>query len=389
MSASSGQCPHDPFREAREKDGVLAARLDGEIIPMILRHEEVKRAAKDWTAFSSDAPFRVPIPAEEAARTVRQLPIETDPPEHTEYRDLVEPTFNRPKDPEFQQRIAALIGSLLDAAARRDAIEIVREFALPLQCLALTHLLNMPETEAEEWISWGIHVFGDRAAGGDESKKGRVLDQYIHRQLDRAAASPGDDFFSDLTKATFRGRSLTRDEMAGFANLTFAGGRDTVIQSIACVIGYLANHPEAIAALRENPKLIPTATEEFFRVATPLTHIGRKCPVGTEVHGVPVTPTGRVSLCWASANRDPAAFDHPDEVRLDRRPNPHIAFGIGTHFCLGAHHARLIVRTLLREIATRLDRIELLFAEEHVENEADFQRVNGYKSLRVQLIAKL
>ena len=136
---------------------------------MILRHEDVREAAKDWKTFSSDAPFRVPIPSEEEVRTMRQLPIETNPPEHTDYRAIVEPFFQRAKDPEVIAQVEALIDGMLTEALGRDSIEIVNEFALPMQSRALTYLLNVPESEAETWIGWGIHVF--KVTGG-EFKKG-------------------------------------------------------------------------------------------------------------------------------------------------------------------------------------------------------------------------
>ena len=116
----------------------------------------------------------------------------------------------------------------------------------------------------------------------------------------------------------------------------------------------------------------------------PLTHIGRVCPVDTEVHGVPVKSGDRVSLGWASANFDEAVFDAPEEIRLDRKPNPHISFGFGTHLCLGAPHARLLVRSLLQELVARVDKITVLQAKEHVENEARYQRSVGYDSLSVK-----
>jgi cytochrome P450 len=369
----------DPFREKRLTDGVLDCEFQGEKLPMILRHEDVRKAAKDWKTFSSDAPFRVPIPSEEDVRTMRQLPVETNPPEHTEYRKIVEPFFLRAKDPAMIAQVEALMDEMLTAALARESIEIVREFALPIQSRSLAYLLNVPESEATLWIGWGIHVFRDGAS------KGATLEAYLHRQFDRAAASPGDDFFSALTQATFRGRRLTREEMMGFGNLTFAGGRDTVIHTISSVLGYLAAHPEALEFLRQDPSRIIHAVEEFFRVITPLTHIGRVCPVETNVHGVTVKPGGRVSLCWASANQDDAAFDAPAEVRLDRKPNPHLAFGFGAHLCLGAAHARLLVRTLLQKCIERVGRITVLAAKERVENEARYQRVMGYESLTVKL----
>jgi cytochrome P450 len=108
----------DPFRDARKESGVLQCPFHGEKITMILRHGDVRRAAKDWQTFSSDAPFRVPIPSEEEVRTMRQLPIETNPPEHTEYREIVEPFFQRAKDPAMIAQVEALIDGMLASRSR-------------------------------------------------------------------------------------------------------------------------------------------------------------------------------------------------------------------------------------------------------------------------------
>jgi cytochrome P450 len=371
----------DPFRDARRESGVLKCPFHGEEIVMLLRHEDVRRAAKDWQTFSSDAPFRVPIPSEEDVRTMRQLPIETNPPEHTEYRAIVEPFFQRAKDPGMIAAVEALIARALDDALACEAVELVHEFALPVQSRALTFLLNVAPEEAETWIGWGIHVF--RSMDGET--KVLPLEEYLHAQFDRAEANAGEDFFSALTKATYQGRRLTREEMMGFANLTFAGGRDTVIHTISCALGYLGEHPEALDYLREDPKRITLASEEFFRIFMPLTQIGRVCPADTEISGVTVPAGHRIGLCWASANQDEAAFPEPQEIRLDRKPNPHLSFGFGTHLCLGAPHARLILRTLLRLCCERVSRIEVLDAKERVEHEAKFDRTLGYAHLRVRL----
>jgi cytochrome P450 len=374
--------PSDPFREKRRESGVLPCNFQGEDVPMILRHEEVRRAAKDWKTFSSNAPFRVPIPSEEDVRSMRQLPVEIDPPEHTEYRKIVEPFFLRAKDPNVIDQVERLIDGRIADALKCPSIEVVREFALPIQSHALTYLLNVPETEATTWIGWGTHVFRD---GGSGQQKGAALEKYLQSQFDRASAHPGDDFFSALTQATYQGRPLTRQEMMGFANLTFAGGRDTIIHTISSALAYFARKPEALEFLREDTSRIVHACEEIFRVVTPLTHIGRVCPVETKVHDFTVKPQGRVSLCWASANRDETVFDAPDEVRLDRKPNPHLAFGFGAHLCLGAAHARLILRTLLQSCTQRVQRLVLLTAEDRVEHEASYQRVAGYESLTLRL----
>ncbi len=372
----------DPFQKARRESGLFVGEFQGEEVPMILRHEDVRRAAKDLKTFSSDAPFRVPIPSEEAYRTMRQIPVETDPPEHTEYRAIVEPFFQRSKDPAMVARVDALVAELLSDALDRPSIEIVREFALPFQSRALTYLLNVPESEAQTWIGWGTHVFKDGASG---QRKGAALETYLHGQLDQAQKNPRDDFFSALCQATFKGRPLTRDEQMGFANLTFAGGRDTVIHMVSSVFGYLGKRTEALEFLRADPKRIVLAVEEFLRVVSPLTHIGRVCPVSTDVQGHEVPPNGRASLCWASANRDEAAFEAPEEVRLDRKPNPHMAFGSGAHFCLGAAHARLLLRSLIQGCTDRVGRIEVQQAVDRVEEESRYRRVVGYESLMVSL----
>jgi len=374
----------DPFGDARRKDGVLVNEFQGVPIPMLLRHEDVRQAAKNWQQFSSDAPFKVPIPTEEDVRTVKQLPLEVDPPDQAEYRAIVEPFFNRPKQPEMIAQVESLIQTLIAQSLARPAVEIVREFAIPLQSRALACLLNMPQSEAEIWIGWGVHVFRE----GDGTSKGAALEAYTNGLLDRAAARPGDDFFSALTQGRFRGRPLTRAEMLGFCSIVFAGGRDTIINSISGVIGHLSARPADFAWLREDPKRIVGASEEFFRVLSPSTHLARKCPAGASVRGVTVAPGDFVSLNFAAANYDPEVFDAPEEVRLDRRPNPHVAFGFGPHLCLGAHHARLVVRSLLRHLCERVDAIETIRAVDKYENESSYRRRLAYEHLEVRFIAR-
>lgn len=371
----------DPFGDARRDRGVLGLPTDKEVIPLILRHEDVRRAAKDWKAFSSDAPFRVPIPSEEKLRSVRQLPIEVDPPEHTDYRRLVEPFFLRARQPAFVARVEAITERLVDEGLASETIEAVGGFALPLQSRALTVLLDVPEAEAERFIGWGVHVFHH---GDNGAEKGADLERYLNEQFDRAAAAAGDDFYGLLTKATYRGRSLTRAEMLGFANLMFAGGRDTIIHTVASVIGYFAGRPEALEFLRADPERIVHASEEFFRVYMPLSHIGRVCPVETDVQGMTVKAGERASLCWASANLDETVFEAADEIRLDRRPNPHVAFGFGVHLCLGAAHARTVVRTLLAVLCRRVGRIDLVAERGRVEHTSAYDRPLGYDSLTVR-----
>lgn len=368
--------PIDPFRKARKKEGVLVCPFQGEEIPMILRHADVRVAAKNWEVFSSDAPFRVPIPSEEKVRTMRQLPIETDPPEHGDWRKLVEPFFLRAKLPEVIANVECLIRSVLESCLDKE-FDAVRDLAIPVQSRALTHLLNVPESEAEIYIKWGMHVF---------SGEGDSLEAYLHSAFDAAEERPGEDFFSELTRATFRGRALTREEMMGLANLTFAGGRDTVIHTLVNILAHFSEYPDDLAQLSDSPKSLILAGEEFFRAFMPLTHIGRVCPESTEVAGHFVPAGGRVSLGWAAANFDDEVFSDPEKVKLDRKPNPHVSFGFGAHLCLGAHHARLIVRSFLTELVARNLKVEVVEAVPHLEHNLSYTRKNGFDRLIVRFI---
>ena len=372
----------DPFRAERQRSGVLVADFSGEAIPMILGYGAVREAAKAWQTYSSDAPFRVPIPSEEGVRSVRQLPIEADPPLQTAFRDLIKPFFSRPHQAPYQARIQALAAEMVAKAKTVDRLEIVRDFALPLQSRALTYLLGVPEEEALTWMGWGTHVFHD---GDDSHAKGSGLEAYIRGKLNRAAQDGGDDFFAFLSQAEVNGAPLTADEQLGIANLVFAGGRDTVITSIARMIAYFADHRAELSEIAEDEKRIALAVEEFMRVISPLTHIGRVCRHASRLGDHTLPADSRISLCWASANADERVFDRPETVQLNRQVNPHVAFGSGVHSCLGAPQARTILRSLIRALATETRGIAILSQTRQYEVYGKARRWVGYTALNARI----
>lgn len=376
----------DPFKADRESTGLHHVDIEGENLPLILTHKDVRNAARDYESFSSANPLMCVLHSEADVRSVRQLPLEIDPPDHTDYRNIVEPLFKRPmEDEEYMSNMAALVDEMVVDAIEQQKIEGVRGFALPLQSRALTRLLNVPESEAKTWISWGVHVFHDR---DDGAGSGDLLEAYTGEQFKKAEETPGNDFFSILNQADFRGRKLTFEEKQGFANVAFAGGRDTVINMVASILAYFGDHHDALDFLREDENRIPKAVEEFVRYVSPLTAITRVCPHTKEVLGHTVPKGGRVGLCWPSANRDASVFDNPDEIVLDRHPNRHVGFGHATHRCMGAPHARLIMRSLLESLCKRVERIELIEAVPKYDEEASFKRMTGYESVNIRIIAK-
>lgn len=157
-----------------------------------------------------------------------------------------------------------------------------------------------------------------------------------------------------------------------------------MINSISGVIAHFSQFPADLEFVRADRKRIIGASEEFFRVLSPVTHLARKCPMGGEIHGVRVAPGEFVSLVFSSANFDATAFDAPDEVRLDRRPNPHVAFGFGPHLCLGAAHARLVVGTLIHTLCDQVAKIDILTHTWKQESEPGYIRRLAAETLHVR-----
>ena len=373
--------PHDePFAEARRNASL--ARADGgeRTLPMVLSHADVKATLRDWTTFSNDDPMHITVRPETDVRDVRQLPIETDPPEHADYRKLVEPFFRRPLDAAYRADMEAMIDAAVAGAVAAGEVEVVRELALPVQSRSLARMLGVGDDEAERWTSWGLHVFHD----GDGVAKGAELADYYRRKFAEAGAH-GDDFFAALNRATLGGRPLTGEEKEGFANLVFAGGRDTVIQSIAAIFGHLAAEPSRLGWLRADPDRLSLAVEEFLRHLSPVTMLARRCPRGATVAGEAVEPGGRVAVAYAAANYDREVFDAPCELRLDRSPNPHLAFGFGKHHCLGAAQARLVMRSLLASMCRRVGRVDAVDVEVDWERQPSHTRPHGFRRLLVRL----
>jgi cytochrome P450 len=323
------------------------------------------------------------IPSEVNIRDIRQVPFEVDPPEHKGYRSLVEPWFKRPLEKWYQDKLNKIIGEVLEDSLQKDRVEVVHEFSLPIQSRALTVLLNTPYSEAETWISWGTHVFRSEGDPLDGSKA-NILYDYLDEKIAEARKNPGEDLYSMLIASEIDGRKLSDKEVKGVMMLTFAGGRDTVINALTNSIAYFSDHPESLERLRREPGIIDTAIEELIRYFAPLTQMGRVATEDTEICEHAIKKDNRISLCWASANRDAAVFENPNEVDLGRKMNPHVSFGFGTHNCLGATHARTIMKIFLGLLAERVKSMEIIDCEENIENLGTIQRKVGFRRLNVK-----
>lgn len=374
----------DPFEKARLEKGYGEMDDQDDPVTMLLRHKDVRKSAHNYKTFTSAAvPGRIVVPSEVNIRDTRQIPFEVDPPVHKAYRALVTPWFKRPLQPEYQDRLASQISTMVDEVLKKDMVEVVNEFALPIQSRALTLLLNTPFSESETWISWGTHVFRSEGEALD-GDKANILYDYIDKEIDRAIENPGEDMYSFLLSAEFEGRKLTKEEVKGVMVLTFAGGRDTVINSITNAVACLAEHPESLERLRKEPEITGKAVEEMIRYFSPLTQMGRVVTEDTQVCEHAAKADSRISLCWASANRDASVFENPNEIVLDRKINPHVGFGFSHHNCLGATHARQIMKILLHTLAKKVGSFKILDYEENIEHLDEFERKVGYNHITIK-----
>jgi cytochrome P450 len=371
----------DPFEEARKTQGFGKVADQDDDVMMLLRHKDVRKTAHNAKTFQSGAtPGRIVVPSEVKIRDTRQIPFEVDPPMHGEYRAIVEAWFKRPLQAEYQEKLKAQIEKAVDEVLNKGNVEIISDFALPLQSRALTLLLNTPFEESDIWISWGTHVFRSEGESLD-ADKANVLYDYIDAEIDKAILNPGEDLYSVLLNSDFQGRKLNKEEVKGVLILTFAGGRDTVINAVTNSLSYFAENPKALLMLKQNPEMIGKAVEELVRYFAPLTHMGRVVTEDTVVCEHAAKADTRVSLCWASANRDENVFENPNEVMLDRKINPHVGFGFSHHNCLGATHARQILKTLITVLIEKVTQMDVVDFEENIEDWGEFKRKVGFHKL--------
>jgi cytochrome P450 len=218
--------------------------------------------------------------------------------------------------------------------------------ALPLVGAAIAIAFGRPQ-DTDELRSWGTESWEHRPDG---RRDGSRLERYLEKVFAEADANGGDDAFSLVARAEIEGRPLSVEERHGIGNLILAGGRDTVIGLISGAVWHLASAPGERARLAADPSRIPSAVEELLRFLSPLSRIERVATADVSGPWGSAYPGDIVLLGFAAANHDASVFEDPSTIRLERSPNPHVAFGNGPHTCIGVHLARLEARVFLEEL---------------------------------------
>ncbi|MEU1880748.1 cytochrome P450 [Streptosporangium sp. NPDC020072] len=334
-------------------------------------YQETHEVFSDPATYSSDT-MRV-IPQEMSFGEEFSLDgfiTQIDPPEHGKLRKLVSNAFTRKVVADLEPRIAALTNELLDAAREQDRFELVRDLAYPLPVIVIAELLGVPSGDRALFKQWADALFQRDAEislnRSEEERKAdvaatlkpwREMTAYLAAHAAERRRQPRADLLTRLVQAEVDGERLPDDQVVNFAIILLLAGHITTTMLLGNTVLCLDAFPEQQAKVRADRSSIPAVIEEAIRYMTPFALLGRATTREAELGGVTI-PADKMVMVWlAVANRDPRQFPDPDVFNPGRDPNPHLGFGRGIHFCLGAPLARLEGRVALDIL---LDRFETL-----------------------------
>ncbi len=322
-------------------------------------YDSVFEAARDDEVFSSERNahggegLSVVIPK---TPMHYHIPIEVDPPNFRKYRKIINhitsPTAVGNMRETVEHHVTAFVDSVIESG-ECDLTSVIR-----VPALVTIDWLGLP---IEDWqrYSSAHHAMLAAVPGSEKFIQATQVDlPYLSDQMWRTIAArraePQDDVISYLVTQEVDDRALTDDEVFSIVELLIAGGTGTTASLVSQTLVWLAEHTDVRQRLIDDPGLLDRAVEEFLRYFSPTQALARTVTQDTEFRGCPMRQGDRALLAWSSANRDENQFDNPDEIDIDRWPNRHTAFGVGIHRCAGSHLGRLMAKTLLGEVLTRM-----------------------------------
>jgi cytochrome P450 family 142 subfamily A polypeptide 1 len=324
----------------------------------IARYDDVLAIEKDPRTFSSrraPRPHGTPLP----------MMISMDDPAHQRRRSLVNRGFTPRRIAELEGTVAGLCRRIVDRVCEAGTCDFVWDVAAPLPLMVIADLLGFEEDAHDDLLRWSDDML--RATAADA--RAEVLDRAAHamlgfrelqlRVIGERRADPRHDLISTLCTAEIDGHRLDDDSIVNETLLLLIGGDETTRHVISGGMLALLDHPGELAALASDPAMLPVAVEELLRWVSPVKNMSRTVTADVELRGQRLREGDQVMLFYPSANRDEAVFEAPDVLDVRREPNPHIAFGFGPHYCLGASLARLELRAMFREVLARLPDLAL------------------------------
>jgi cytochrome P450 len=337
--------PYPIWDDLRQRCPVATTQRfqDGGYFPT--RFDDVHAIAYDAEHFSS----RRIIVREQKLPLMSAAPITSDPPEHTPARKLLLPAFAPKEIAKLEGRARAICRSLLDAIGNSPTCDGAVDYAQHIPVRVIAHMLGVSEDNGDLFRDW-IYRTLIEGVRNPAAAMSAMQEQtaFFKEQLELRRKAPGDDLVTFLMRAEFNGQPLSEAHILGTLRLILIAGIDTTWSGIGAAIWHLATHPEDRKRLVADPGLLPTAIEEFLRAYSPVT-MAREVVKEKTLSGCPFKPGGQVLLSFPAANRDPSKFADADKVLIDRAENPHAAFGLGRHRCLGSNLARMEMTVAVEE----------------------------------------
>ncbi len=351
------------------------------------RFDDVERALVDWRTYSSERGTVLEL-IKSGVEIPRGSIIFEDPPDHDLYRGLLSRVFTPRKMGAIEPKVREFCARCLDPLVGTGGFDFIRDLGAQMPTRTIGMLLGIPEQDQDalrDRIDEGLRLEDGTMPDVDLENRGYNQSEAFAQYIDWRAEHPSDDLMTELLQAEFEDaegtrRRLTRDELLGYINLLAGAGNETTTRLIGWTGKVLAEHPDQRRQLVEDRTLVPNAIEELLRFEPPSPVQARYVTKDVEHHGHPVPEGSAILLLNASGNRDERRFSDPDRFDIHRTIDHHLAFGYGTHFCLGAALARLEGRVALDEVLTRFPTWEVDWDN---AVQARTSTVRGWESLPV------
>jgi cytochrome P450 len=361
--------PHETFTRLRVESPVYWQPFEGGAVDsvepgvwVLSRHADVQAANRDDARFSAiDGPTLAYVPEMRGLMLVSM-----DGKEHSRLRRLISAGFTPRMIATLEERCRKWATRLLDHALGLGEFDFVAEVAYKLPMHMIADIVGIPEGDREWLFSMVNQLLGSLDPNGELSRAEALgyqvqMFEYAQQLGHAKRASPADDVWTTLSAVEVDGDGLGETELDFFFMLLTAAGSETTRNAIAVGLATLVEHREQLDRLRSDRSLSKSAVDEIIRWASPVSYFARRATVDLEIRGVPIKAGDRVTLWYASANRDEEVFTDPFRFDITRTPNPYVSFGGGgPHYCLGANLAKLEVATLFDELLGRTRDIEVL-----------------------------
>ncbi|HEY1708757.1 MAG TPA: cytochrome P450 [Rhizomicrobium sp.] len=330
----------------------------------VTRYQDVWDVDRNFQAFSSEPTIMIQDPLAGTPATIGgyKMMLMMDPPQHTAYRRLIRDAFTVGSAGEKTPRLQQLARQIVNAVIERGECDFVNDVAGEMPSFVIAELMGLPLSDGRELykLTETIHSAPESLPEGAGAQAVMKMFEYGSKVIAEKRARPADDLATKLLTVEVDGRRLEDMEFLLFFLLLVDAGGDTTRNLLSAGFIAMLEHPEQLAWLRADPATrLNSAREELLRYTTPVIYMRRTATKDTTVGSQTIKKGEKAVMYFGSANRDPAKFDRPDTLDLQRTPNEHIAFGTGAHACLGQHIARIEIDAIITEVLARMDKMEL------------------------------